>query len=106
VRRKELNVLVQFATVDLVLDPVVREVHLAAEVRQVVVAGPVSDLVFATVGPPVAIRPSAVVGLEELLVLALEVLLEHHAAHVEFAVLLAEPLLLLTVRRVQLRVVH
>ncbi len=37
-RREQLDVLVVFAPVDLVLDAVVGEVHLAIEVRQVVLA--------------------------------------------------------------------
>jgi hypothetical protein len=43
VRGEELDVLVVFASIDFVLDAVVREVHLVVEVRQVAVAGPVTD---------------------------------------------------------------
>jgi len=50
VRCEQLDVLVQFAPVDLVFDAVVREVHLPVEVRQVVVARPRPDLVLAPVG--------------------------------------------------------
>ena len=42
VRREQLNVLVMLAATDLVLDAVVREMYLAIEVRQVVLARPVN----------------------------------------------------------------
>ena len=69
--REQLDVLVVFAAIDLVLDAVVREVHLAIEVRQVVLARPVADLVVVAVGSSVAVGSVAVVVLQELLVLAL-----------------------------------
>jgi hypothetical protein len=55
VRCEQLDVLVAFATVDLVLDAIVGEVHLAIEVRQVVLACPVADLVLAAVRSSVAV---------------------------------------------------
>jgi hypothetical protein len=55
VRREQLDVLVVVAAVDLVLDAVVREMHLAIEVRQVVVVCPVADLVVVAVRSSVAV---------------------------------------------------
>ena len=49
VLREQLDVLVVLAPVNLVLDAVVREVNLAVEVRQVVLARPLADLVFVSV---------------------------------------------------------
>ena len=67
---EQLDVLVVFASLDLVLDAVVREVDLAVEVRQVVFARPLANLVLVAVGAAIAVGASAVVFLEELLVLA------------------------------------
>ena len=53
----------------------------------------------------VAVGASAVVFLQELLVLALQVLVEDDAPDLEPAVLVPEPGLLLAVRRVEVRVV-
>jgi hypothetical protein len=47
VRREEFDVLVVLTAVDLVLDAVIGKMALAIEVRQVVLARPVADLVFA-----------------------------------------------------------
>ena len=55
VLREQLDVLVVFAPVDLVLDAVVGEVDLAVEVRQVVFARPVADLVLVAVRSAVAV---------------------------------------------------
>ena len=63
VRREQLDVLVAFASIDLVLDAVVGEVHLAVEVRQVVLARPVADLVLVAAGSAVAVGAVAVVRL-------------------------------------------
>jgi hypothetical protein len=87
-RREQLDVLVVFAAVNLVLDAVVGEVHLAIEVRQVVLARPIADLVLAAVGSSVAVRSVAVVVLQELLVLTLQVLLEGDAAALEIVAML------------------
>ena len=83
VRREQLDVLVMFPAIDLVLDAVVGEMHLAIEVRQVVLARPVADLVLVAAGSAVAVRAVAVVVLQELLVLALQVLLEDDASDLE-----------------------
>jgi hypothetical protein len=50
--REQLDILVVLAPVDLVLDAVVREVDLAVEVRQVVLARPRADLVLVAVWAP------------------------------------------------------
>jgi hypothetical protein len=80
-------------------------VHLAIEVRQVVLARPVADLVLAAVGSSVAVRSVAVVVLQELLVLAFEILLEDDAADLEIRMLLSEAAFLLAERRVETRIV-
>src|SRR4029453_13128965 len=105
VGRKQLDVLVGFPPIDLVLDAVVGEVHLTVEVRQVVFASPVPDLPLVAVGAAVAVGAVSVVFLQKLLVLALQVLLEDDAADVEAAVLVSETGFLLAVRRVEVRVV-
>jgi hypothetical protein len=102
---EQLDVLVQLASVHLVLDAVVREVHLAVEVRQVVLPRPLADLVLVAVGASVTVRPAAVVFLQELLVFALQVVVEDDALDLEAAVLVAEPGFLLAVGGVEVRVV-
>jgi hypothetical protein len=82
VRREELDVFVTFAPIDFVLDSVVREVHLAIEVRQIVLARPVTDFVLVPPRSAVAVRSVAVVVLQELLVFALEIVFEHDAVNV------------------------
>ena len=79
--------------------------HLAIEVWQVVLAHPVADLVLAAVGSSVAVRSVTVVVLQELLVLALQVLLEGDAADLQIRMLVSEASFLLDERRVQIRIV-
>jgi hypothetical protein len=105
VHREQLDVLVVLAAVDLVLDAVIREMHLAIEVRQVLLARPVADLVVGAVGSSVAVRSVAVVILQELLVLAFEILLEDDAADLEIRMLVSEADFLLAERRVETRIV-
>jgi hypothetical protein len=105
VGREQLDILVVLAAIRLVLDAVVREVHLAIEVRQVVLACPVADLVVGAVGSSVAVRSIAVAVLQELLVLTFEVLLEDDAADLEIRMLVSETHFLLAERRVQIRIV-
>src|SRR5262245_25425642 len=105
VRREQLDVLVAFPTIDFILDAVVREVHLAIEVRQLVFTGPIANLVLVAARSAVAVRPVAVVVLEELLVLALQVLLENDAADLEVVVLISEACFLLAICRVKTRIV-
>ena len=75
-RREQFDVLVKFPAIHLVLDSVVGEVHLVVEVRQIVLARPVADLVLVAARSAVAVRAVAVVVLQELLVLALQVVFE------------------------------
>jgi hypothetical protein len=91
--------------VHFVLDAVVGKVDLLIEVRQVVLTRPFTNLALVAVRTAVAVGASAVVFLQELLVLALQVLLEHDAPDLEAAVLLTEPGFLLAVCRVEIRVV-
>jgi hypothetical protein len=49
-RPEEFDVLVKFPAGDLVLDSVVREMHVVVEVRQIVIARPVADLVLIAAG--------------------------------------------------------
>jgi hypothetical protein len=80
-------------------------VHLVIEVRQVVLARPVADLVLAAIGPAVAVRTVAVVVLQELLVPTFEVLLEDDAADPEIRMLVSEAGFLLAECRVEIRIV-
>jgi hypothetical protein len=93
------------APVDLILDPVVREVDLAVEVRQVMLARPLANLALVAVRTAVAIDPAAVVFLQELLVLALQVLFEDDAPNLKPVVLVPKTGFFLPVRRVEIRVV-
>src|SRR5687768_11819056 len=70
VRRDQLHVLVAFSPIDLVLDAVIGEVHLAVEVRELMLPRPAADLVVIAVGSSVAVGPIAIVVLEEFLVIA------------------------------------
>ena len=78
---------------------------MVLEVRQIVLARPVSDLVLVAARPAVAVRPVAVVVLQKLLVLALQVLLEEDASDLKVRVLVSKTGLLLSKRRVEIRVV-
>jgi phosphoglycerate dehydrogenase-like enzyme len=78
---------------------------MAVEERQVVFACPGADVFFVAVRSAVAVGAVAVVLLQKLLVLELQVLLEDNAPDVKAAVLVSEACLLLSVRRVKVRVV-
>jgi hypothetical protein len=104
VLREHLHVLVAFAAIDLVLDAKVGEVDAIIEVRQFVVLRPSADLFLVAVRPPVTIGPVAVVVLEELLVLPLEVLFQDDTADLDVSVLLSETRFLLAIRGVQVGV--
>ena len=103
--REQLDVLMVFAPVHLVLDAVIGEVNLPVEIRQVVLARPLANLVLVAVRAAVAVRPAAVVFLKELLILALQILFEDDAPNLEPAVFVAEAGVLLAVRRVKVGVV-
>jgi hypothetical protein len=103
--RGEERELVEFAPVDLVLNAVVRQVDLSIEVRQVVLARPLTNLVLVTVWAAVAVRPAAVAFLQELLIFALEIPFEDDAPNLEPVVLVPKTGFLLPVRRIEIRVV-
>ena len=105
VGREQLDVLMELPAIDLVLDAVVREVHVVVEVRQIVLARPVTDFVLVAAGAAVTVRSVAVVVLQKLLVLALQVLLQNHASNLEVRMLVSKAGFFLMKRRVQIRVV-
>jgi hypothetical protein len=98
VGREQLDVLMELPASDLVLDAVIREVHMVVEVRQIVFARPVTDLIRVAARPAVAVRSVSVVVLQELLILALQVLLENDASNLEVRVLVPKTGLLLSKR--------
>ena len=79
--------------------------NLVVEEGQIVLACPTTNLVLVAARPAVAIRAVAVVILQELLVLALQVLLEDDASDLEIRVLVSRTGLLLPKRCVEIRVV-
>src|SRR5262249_51786362 len=77
-----LQVLVPRAAVTVVvLNPHIRKSHVAIVVRQVVFAGPLSDLDRVAVGPTVRVPFAAVPLLQEPLIVALELVVEHDTAN-------------------------
>ena len=102
--REQLDVLVLLTAVDLVLDAVIRKMDLAIEVRQVVLARPVADLIFAAVRSSVAVCSASIVVLQEILILPLEVMLDDDAADLQIRMLVPEARLLLAERRVEIRI--
>jgi hypothetical protein len=98
---EKLDVFVKFPPIDLVLDSVVGEVNLIVEVRQIVLACPVTHLVLVAAWSPVAVRSIAVVVLQERLVLALQVLFEDDAPDLEVKVLVSKTGFFLPKRRVE-----
>src|SRR5262249_3245476 len=105
VRREQLDVLMELPAIDLVLDPVVGEMNLVIEVRQIVIACPVADFVFIAARPAVAVRSATVVVLQELLVLALEILLANDASNLKVRMLVSQASFFLSKCRVKIRVV-
>ena len=105
VGREQLDVLMELPAIDLVLDAVIREVHMVVEVRQIVLARPITDLIVVAARAAVAVRSVAVVVLQKLLVLALQVLLQNDASNLEVRMLASKAGFFLTERRVEIRVV-
>jgi len=105
VRRKELDVLVKLSAIELVLDSVVREMNLVVEVRQIVFTRPATDLVLVATRAAVAVGATAVGLLQELLVLALQVLFKDDAPNLKVRVLVSKTGLFLSKCRVEIRVV-
>jgi hypothetical protein len=79
VLRKDLNVLVTVAPLELVLDAEIGEVDVVVEVRKVVVAGPFLDFSRVPIGSTIAVGAVAVAFVQKTLVLPLEIVLEDHA---------------------------
>jgi hypothetical protein len=92
----------QPAVAVLVLDARVGKLDVPILVRQFVLDGPAMDLVRRSIGPAVAGGSTAIALLQELLVIALELVVEDDA--VDQRALFAEPLSLLQVRAIDLRV--
>jgi hypothetical protein len=83
VRRHDLDVECVIASVDVVLDADVRELDVALVVaRQVVLPGPVLNLQRVAIGSAVAVVTIAIALLQELLILAFQVVLEDDAVDV------------------------
>jgi hypothetical protein len=102
VRREQLDVLTELPAIDFVLDAVVGEVHMVVEVRQIVFARPVSDLVLVATGPAVTVGAVSVVLLQELLVFALQVLFENDTPDLKVRVLVSKASFFLSKRRVEI----
>ena len=79
--------------------------NLVVEVGQIMFARPVTDLVLVATRSAVAVGATAVGLLQELLVLALQVLLEEDASDLKVRVLVSKTGLFLSKRRVEIGVV-
>ena len=64
----------------LVLDARVGELDVAVVLRELVLDGPTMDFLRRSIGPPIALRLAAIALLQELLVLALQLVIEEDAA--------------------------
>jgi hypothetical protein len=100
----DFHVFVSVASVQLIFDAEVGKMHGVIEVRKLVVACPVFDLARVAIRASVTVWPTSVPLLEPLLVLALELVVEDHAADV--GALVAEPLLFSHVRAIELRIMR
>jgi hypothetical protein len=100
---EDLDILVTVTAIELVFDAEVREMDAVVEVRQRVFPCPLRDLARVTIRSAVAVPTIPIVGLEKLLILTLEIDLQHDA--LDLGAFLAEPVLGLHVRPEQLRVV-
>jgi hypothetical protein len=104
VRRHHLDVERAIATVDVVLNPDVWELHMSLVVaRQVVLQGPGSDLFKLAIRPAVTVAPVAIPLLEKLLILGLEFVLQDDA--VDVRALVAQPLAFFEIGAIDLGVV-
>ena len=102
--RDDLDVLVSGASMQLVLDAEVGEVDRLIEVRQVMFARPLFDFAGVPIRSPVAVRPAAIRLLQPLLVLALELLLEHDA--MDLRALFAQAFLFAQIGTIKLDIVR
>ncbi|MGH9407828.1 MAG: hypothetical protein ACRD1V_00080, partial [Vicinamibacterales bacterium] len=77
--RQDLEITMVQATVLVdVLDARIRKMHVAVEVGQIVFIGPVLDLGLVSIGTAVAVGATSIVLLQELLVFALEFVVQKH----------------------------
>ena len=91
VQRLDLDVERVFAAVAvLVVDARVGELDVTVVLRELVLDGPTIDLVGRSIGPSVAVGLAAIALLQELLVLALQLVVEHDAT--DEGAVLAQPL--------------
>jgi hypothetical protein len=97
--------LVKLPAIDLVLDSVVGEMDVVIEVRQIVLARPVADLVLVADWTAIGVGAIAVGLLQEFLVLAFQILFEDDAPDLEVGVLVSKASFFLWKRRVEIRVV-
>jgi len=87
----------------LVLDARVWELNVSPVVRKLVLDGPTMDLFRRSIGSPIALGLAAIALLQELLVLALQLVVEDDAA--DEGALFAQPISVLEVGAIHLRVV-
>ena len=100
----DLDILMIAAPVELlVFDAQIRKMHLLVEVREVVVVGPFLDLRWLAIRPPISVVAVGIPFVQPLLILTLELVIEHDAVDVGLA--LSELLRFAKVRLVDLRVV-
>ena len=99
---RQFDVPVKFSPINLVLDPVVGKMNLVVEIRQIVFARPVSNLVLVAARSAVAVGPVAVGFLQKLLVLALQILFEDDTLDLEVRVLVSQAGFLLSKCRVKI----
>jgi hypothetical protein len=90
VRREQFDVLVKLPAIHLVLDSVVGKVNLVIEVRQIVLARPVAELVPVAGWTAIGVGAIAVGLLQEFLVLAFQILFEDDAPDLEVGVLVSK----------------
>ncbi len=88
----------------LVFDAGVGKLDVSVVVRELVVNGPTMDLLRRSIGPSVALGLAAIALLQELLVLALQLIVENDAA--DEGTVFAEALRILEIGSIDLRIVH
>jgi hypothetical protein len=101
---RDLDILVIAAPVELLIfDAEIRKMHLLVEVREVVVVGPFLDLMWFAIWPSIGVVAVDIPLVQPLLILTLELVIEHDAVDVDLA--LSKPFRFAKVRLVDLRVV-
>ena len=105
VRREQLDVLVKFAPIDLVLDAVVGEMDLLVEVRQIVFARPVTNLVLVAAGRPSLSERPRLCSCRNSWYSRFRSCSRMTRRISRPVVLVSEPRFLLAIRRVEIRVV-